>query len=362
MLVSTLFLLLRPSQQYSAHPALSYSQHISTSRLESLSKAPPSFREHGIELLDLVSNDSKERLKKLPQEASEVNHSFYRKTEDEAQQKTDAEASQPSASSTDQPNAQASKPYTIHLGPLAQSSRPAMDIFADAVKSHRVPDSEKYELLCRIRLAHALGEGRDSERQAIVTARLLALAVYAHTHPETQAQSTIFLYDTDLINRVSELLQQDKGVPVTLQTAAISALDALARYRGRMGEVLSGINAGVNHGILMSLLRKTVQDVCDSTSPLPNTFVDALISFITYIASHTSGGNMVVGAGLVPLLIQVIGIPHQLRLPIVSRTMQLIDNILIGYPNAFTIFCNSRGLDALTERIQVQTNSRYLFL
>lgn len=344
---------MRPSQQYSSHPALSHSQHISNSRLESLVKAPPSFREHGIELLDLVSSDSNERLKKLPQEASEVNFTFYRRTEHEAQN-ADAEQGKPSASSAHQPSAQAPAPYTIHLGPLAQSSRSSMEIFADTVKSHQVPDSEKYELLCRIRLAHALGADRESERQAIVTARLLALAVYAHTHPETQAQSTIFLFDADLVNRVGDLLQQDKGVHVVVQTAAIFALDALARYRGKMAEVLSAVNAGVNHGILMSLMRKSVQDICVEASVLPNIFMDALVSFITYIASHSSGGNMMVGAGLVPILIQLIGITHQQRLPIVSRTMQLIDSVLTGYSNAFTIFCNSGGIDALTGRMQVR--------
>ena len=125
---------------------------------------------------------------------------------------------------------QSSVPHTVHLDPLAQSSRHAMHFFADAVGFHQVPDSEKYELFCRVRIAHALGAGREDEREKLVIARLLAIAVYGHTHSESQAQSSLFLYDTDLVNRIAELLQQDREVPVMVQMATISALDALAGY------------------------------------------------------------------------------------------------------------------------------------
>ncbi|THH06601.1 hypothetical protein EW145_g3974 [Phellinidium pouzarii] len=352
VLVATLLLLLRPSQQYTSQPALSHSLHISTSRLASLAKVPPSLREHEIEMLDLVSDKGEKRIESLPQEASEVNFTFYRKGEEQAEKFNGERSDIFEASARPQLGVQSSTPHNVHLGPLIQSSRSAMEDFADAVKSHQVPDNEKYELLCRIRMGWALGPGREEERRMLVVSRLLAIAVYAHTHPESQAQSTLFLYDTDLVNRIAELLQQDCDVPVMVQTAAIAALDALARYRGKIAEVLAAVNAGVNHGILMSLFRKTISDISSLESTLPNLFVDALISFITFIASHASGGNMVVGAGLVPLLIQIFGITHPQRLSIVSKTMQLVDNVLAGFMNAFTIFCNSRGVEALTERIR----------
>lgn len=353
VLIATLLLLLRPSQQYSSQPALSHSLHISTSRLESLAKTVPTLREHGIEMLDLVSKKGEKSVEDLPMEASEVHFQFYRKDDDSANKAKDEheggvfEASSNTHSSTHQ-----SLSHVVHLGPLSQSSRSAMDIFADAVKSHQVPDNEKFELLCRIRFAHALGAGREDERQKLVISRLLAIAVYVHTHAESQAQSSLFLYDTDLVSRVGELLQQDRDVPILVQMAALSALDAFARYRGKISEVFSAVNVGVNHGILMSLLRKTVLDISNPNSTIPNLFVDALISFVTYISSHQNGGNMLVGAGLVPLLIQIIGVENVERLSVIPKTLQLLDNLLYGYSVAFTLFCNSRGVEALVTRIK----------
>ena len=364
ILVATLMLLLRPSQQYSSQPAVSHSLHISTQRLESLAKVPPSFREHGLEMLDLVSDRGKKQVEELPQETSEVNFAFYRKGEEHVEKdKEESEDVFDSKSTHHHAHASipSSAPHVVHLGPLAQSSRSPMDILADAVKSHQVPENEKFELLCRIRNAWVLGQGRQEERRKLVITRLLSIAVYAHTHPESQAQASLFVFDTDLVNRIADLLQLDRGVPDMVQTAALASLDGLARYRSKVHEVLGAVNAGVNHGLLMSLFRRTVSDIAHEESVLSNYFVDALLSFVILIASQSTGGTMVVGAGLVPLLIQIIGITHPQRLPVVSKTMQLVDNILYGYMTAFTIFCNSRGVDVLTERIQVCRDSCYPF-
>ena len=37
----------------------------------------------------------------------------------------------------------------------------------------------------------------------------------------------------------------------------------------------------------------------------------------------------------------------------VSKTMQLVDNVLYGFTNAFQLFCNNRGVETLVDRIEV---------
>lgn len=157
--------------------------------------------------------------------------------------------------------------------------------------------------------------------------------------------------------QIAEFLHLDRGIHSAVQTAAISALDGMGRYRSKIQELLTAVNAGVNHGILMSLVRKTVTDISSPESTLPNSFVEALISFVTFIASHASGGNMIVGAGLIPLLIQLIENKVSSRLSIVSKAMQLVDNVVYGFPNAFQLFCNARGIDAVVQRIEVSSHS-----
>lgn len=361
-MILALNLLLRPSQQYSAQPSVSHALSISTPRLQSLAKRWPHLHEYGIGLVDLFNGKNTPELDALPADAREVNFSFYRTDFDVGTTSKDGNAdadvfdvSQSSPRKAPAPPAASSSgALNIHIDEHGLANKSVMDVLADAIETYSVPDSEKFELMCRIRAAMALTKGNDSDREKLVIIRLLAIAIFGHTHPESQAASAIFLYEPDLIAHIAELLQVDRNVPVIVQTAAIAALDALARYRNKIQEVLTAVNAGVNHGILMALVRKTISDVANPQSTLPHSFVEALLSFVTFIASHAAGGNMIVGAGLIPLLIQVVDnkLPH--RLPVVSKTMQLVDNVLYSFANAFQLFCTSRGVETLVDRIEVR--------
>ncbi|KAJ6593931.1 hypothetical protein B0H19DRAFT_1215807 [Mycena capillaripes] len=358
VLILALNLLLRPSQQYSAQPSVSHALNISTPRLQSLAKRWPHLREYGISLVDLASRQGSATVDALPSEAREVQFSFYRtdesgRNDQDTKMDTDPEPPQSSPRKAAPPTP-ASSAVSIHIDNAVLQSKTDVDILADIIEKYSVPESEKFELMCRTRAAIVLEHGNEAEREKLVVVRLLAIAIFGHTHPEAQATTSLFLYEPDLINHIAELLQIDKDVPVSVQTAAIAALDALAHYRNRIQEVLAAVNAGVNHGILMALIRKTVVDVANPDSALPHSFAEALLSFVTFIASHASGGNMVVGAGLIPLLIQVIEnrLPH--RLPLVSKTMQLVDNVLYSFTNAFQLFCASRGVDVLVDRIEYE--------
>ncbi|KAF9029021.1 hypothetical protein BDZ89DRAFT_1101623 [Hymenopellis radicata] len=356
VLILTLKLLLRPSQQYSAQPAVSQSLSISTPRLQSLAKRWPQLREYSVSLVDLAVPNDNFDVAALPAEAREVHFSFYR-TEPSSTSDKDKpmDTDTPEASSSPAPKSQAGA-VTLHIDESALQAKSEMAVLADAVEHYSVPDSEKFELLCRIRAASVLQKGREGDREKVVVIRLLAIAIFGHTHPETQASSSIFLYEPDLIIHVAELLHTDKNIPSLVQTAAVAALDALARYRSKMQEVLTSVNAGVNHGILMGLLRKTVADITSPESSTPNSFVEALLAFLSLLASHAAGGNMVVGAGLIPLLIQILENRHPDRLPVLSKTMQLVDNVLYSFTNAFNLFCTSRGVDVLVERIEFEIN------
>ena len=314
--------------------------------------------EYNIGLVDLVGEQSEDVMERVPQEAREVNFSFY-KTQSTAEQEkkpepvADAVPATPRKTVTPAPISNA---VHIRIDEQKLSSQSAMETLKETIEAYSVPESETFELLCRIRSASSLVKEKKTEREKLTIIRLLAIAIYGHTHSETQAMSALFLYEPDLIPHIAELLQVDPRISTHIQTAAIGALDALARYKSKVQEVLSAVNAGVNHGVLMALMRNMVTHIADPESTLPHSFIEALLSFITYIASHASGGNMIVGAGLIPLLIQIMEIKASSRLPVISKTMQLVDNVLYTYQNAFSLFCASRGVDVLVERIEVRVH------
>ncbi|KAF9460708.1 hypothetical protein BDZ94DRAFT_1323842 [Collybia nuda] len=358
VVILALNVLLRPSQQYSAQPTINNALKISTPRLESLAKRWPYLREYGIGLVDLAGSMGSPEIDGLPTEVREVNFGFYRtEVAVEGGQEQDMETDVFEAQATPRKantstTSSGSGAITIHIDEQKLASKSAMDVLADTLELYLVPEDQKFELLCRIRVASVLSKDREVDRAKLIIVRLLAIAIYGHTHSESVATTSLFLYEPDLIVHIAELLQIDRNIPIDVQTAALATLDSLGRYRNRNQEVLTAVNAGVNHGILMALVRKTVTDIADPDSTIPQSFIEAILSFVTLITSQASGANMVVGAGLIPLLIQMIDNKLPKRLLVVSKAMQLMDSVLYSFTNAFNMFCTSRGVEVLVDRIE----------
>jgi E3 ubiquitin-protein ligase HUWE1 len=109
--------------------------------------------------------------------------------------------------------------------------------------------------------------------------------------------------------------------------AAFVALEAILRYRSKATEVLSAVNANVGHGILMSCFRSLVarlsSDQGESSGsffsmalgvinhavlPLdaPHDLMDSILAFLGFAATIPGANNMLVGAGIIPLLIDLV--------------------------------------------------------
>jgi E3 ubiquitin-protein ligase HUWE1 len=337
VLTSVLQLILRPAQQYSAQPSVAQALRITPAKFQALARHWPVYSEHGLSLADLASGGADEiaAVESLSPECSDLTFTFYRRE----------------TSSMDA--LQATGPTTIHLSALSQSQQEPFDILVSTVQTYQVPPDDHVELLSRIRAHWIMGKGRSEQRSKLTVIRLLSLAIFCHTHQEQEAQTSILMYEPDIVGHISSLLQLGKDIPPPVRTAALAALDALSRYRGRTQDVLSGVNAGVNHGLLMTLLRRTIHDMADPSNDIPQSFIEALLSFISFLATHTAGGNMLIGAGIIPLLIEVTKNQLPRCLAIVSKTMTLIDNILYGYQNAFQVFVGAGGVNVMVDRVKV---------
>ncbi|OAD77605.1 hypothetical protein PHYBLDRAFT_108846, partial [Phycomyces blakesleeanus NRRL 1555(-)] len=124
----------------------------------------------------------------------------------------------------------------------------------EGVQLVKLDVDDKLTLANGIRIAKYITN--PTSRRQLVVIRLLALAIMGHTVSETGAHTRVFQYDPQLITSIVELLQPEKAMPVEVQTCALYALEALARYRGKLPEMLAAVNASANHGVLMQMLRK----------------------------------------------------------------------------------------------------------
>jgi E3 ubiquitin-protein ligase HUWE1 len=151
-----------------------------------------------------------------------------------------------------------------------------------------------------------------------------------------------------LINQIADLLVPGRDVGDSVIAAAVFALDAMTRHRPT--DVLTTISAHVSHGIIMNLLRSVVDRLVAGTEVLHET-VDSILGFVAYISGQTSHGNLLVAAGLVPVLLQMLDAKGFRRLQYISRACGLLDTAFI-HPQALPAFAAADGMNVVVGKIK----------
>ncbi|KAK3827071.1 MAG: hypothetical protein J3R72DRAFT_374295 [Linnemannia gamsii] len=174
----------------------------------------------------------------------------------------------------------------------------------------------------------------------------------SHVLSEAIIVEKFFAFEPEIIQSLTDLIHPDHKVPFPVQTVALFALDGLAHLRNRQPDVLTAINASASHGVLLYALRKITAGLDSEDAPYPQDFLDAMFAFISYIISSQTGGNMVISAGLVPVLLQLLPNKHSSQLKNVTKSITLLDSLVYGFSTAFTSFCTSGGLNMLVARMK----------
>ncbi|KAF9571966.1 hypothetical protein EC968_010503 [Mortierella alpina] len=389
---SCLRLLLRPAQRHSAQRSARSIFSVSQDRLLALSHSWGS-KVHGLDLLQLADENAT-----IPDKLSSLHFQFYRtlsqskptattpaatteatplttsSTSSTSATSTSASASasvistaaskqrRASASGSSSTNATSSTAsasasegvVVIHAADVRDFGTTDYEILAHFVKEYQIPEEHQFSLLNRIRVATAIKNAQD--RRRLLNVRLLAIAVMAHVLPEAVVIDKFFAFEPEIIQSLTDLIHPDHKVPYDLQTVALFALDGLAHLRNKQADVLTAVNASASHGVLMYMLRKVISGLDTENAPYSQDFLDAMFAFVAYVISSQSGGSMVISAGLVPVLLQLLTNKHASQLKNVTKGISILDSLIYGFGAAFTSFCTSDGLSLLVARMKEEVD------
>ncbi|KAF9935205.1 hypothetical protein FBU30_006290 [Linnemannia zychae] len=398
ILESCLRLLLRPAQRHSAQRSARSIFTVSQDRLLALAHSWGS-REYGLDLQQLA-DDSTE----IPERLRSVSFQFFRTVTPTRPSTTDSpitpstsltapssststtsaaatplNASAASTSASGKPRRRSSLGVlssqasiastgttTSGLSPTSeglvviQVSDPQQlgatdyDILNHLVQEYKVPEEYHFQLLSRIRIATAIQDPK--RRRQLLLIRILAIAVMSHVFSEAIIVEKFFAFEPEIIQSLTDLIHPDHKVPFSVQTVAIFALDGLAHLRNKQQDVLTAINASASHGVLLYALRKVIAGLDSENVPYPQDFLDAMFAFISYIISSQTGGNMVISAGLVPTLLQLLSNKQTSQLKNVTKSITILDSLIYGFGSAFTSFCTSDGLNILVARMKEEVD------
>ncbi|KAL2821931.1 hypothetical protein BJX63DRAFT_427294 [Aspergillus granulosus] len=239
--------------------------------------------------------------------------------------------------------------------------------------SQEVPEDLKFELLNRIRTAKGLVTSQAT-REQILAIRILAITNLAYIYPEPLFQQKILQYDMELPKRLQITYQLgelvhlgasgDLSVSRTLQTFAIQALDGLAKHKARAIDVCAALSVNVNHGVLMFLTRKAVNELSiendGDDDGSQDEWRDALLALLrTLPGSSTRTPETLVAAGLIPMFVDVLNLRTDKARRVYSRVMEFLDSFVLAVRDAFGILTNAKGFDALSDLIDFETKSSF---
>ncbi|EAW10523.1 E3 ubiquitin-protein ligase TOM1 [Aspergillus clavatus NRRL 1] len=245
----------------------------------------------------------------------------------------------------------------------------------DLLASHlgELPNESKYELLHRIRTAQGL-VASSSSREEILAIRLLAITNLAYVYPETLFQQKILQYDMEQPKRLQLAFQLGELVhlgasgdlPVSriLQTIGLYALDALAKHKSRAIDVCAALSVNVNHGILMFLTRKVVNELAseerDKDEAYQDEWRDALLALLrTLPGSSTRTPETLVSAGLIPMFVDILNLRTEKARRVYSRVMEFLDTFVHAVRDALATLTNAKGFDAISDLIDYETKTSF---
>lgn len=230
-----------------------------------------------------------------------------------------------------------------------------------------LPPASKYEIFHRIRASKAL-MGSNESRQQLLAVRLLAINNLAYIHNEANFLEKVLRQDADetrrfqLVYQLAELIHPtahgNVDVPLWLQAVALALLEAISNFQARCQDVLSALNANVNHGILLYVIRKAVAGMKeDDESDKGNQVTEMdewrnnLFSLTLHLSMSTRVGSEMVSAGLMDILVEILNIRSAVAQRNHSMVLAFLDGLIWTYQNAFTAFFNAKGLDAVSQLV-----------
>jgi E3 ubiquitin-protein ligase HUWE1 len=227
-----------------------------------------------------------------------------------------------------------------------------------------IPKTSRYEFLNRLRVAKAIVGSAESRREALAV-RLLAITNLAYIHPEATFVEKALRQDADetrrfqLVYQLAELIRPSADgvtlVPLSLQAIALALLEAISNFQARYQDVLSALNANVNHGILLYVIRKAVAGMKEdpegddgSQITEADEWRNNLFSLTLHMSMATRIGNEMVSAGLMEILVEILTTRSRIAQRNHSMVLAFLDQLIWAYPNAFQAFFNAEGLDTVS--------------
>ncbi|KAI9708647.1 MAG: hypothetical protein M1820_003865 [Bogoriella megaspora] len=258
--------------------------------------------------------------------------------------------------------------------PFSQVTKSTAEELLDA-KLSILPDDSRFDFLNRVRTSYAVLKS-PSDREDLVSIRLLAIANLAYMYTETNFAQKIAQMDSDqprqlqIVQQLAQLIQpsQEHDLPFSmeLQTIVFNTFEALGKQKQKASDIMAALNVNVNHGVLFYVMRKAAAQIATTESYPDSTteeeWREALFSLLIALpgSSHSSRNvaEQMVSAGVLDILVEVLKLRTDKAEQSQGKILNFLDNFVHNVRDAYLALINARGFDAIADLVadQVRTS------
>ncbi|KAI5180103.1 E3 ubiquitin-protein ligase HUWE1 [Nematocida sp. AWRm80] len=211
------------------------------------------------------------------------------------------------------------------------------------VSAKSVPKTETKRLAHYLRTAISKEE---HQKESLRIIRLLALSTMIYyKHIELSI-------DTEFISKdVVEVLGIINTEGYRIKEAALCMLDALFRMRIRHASVVSLMNLHLYDGMIMTLLRRTIEE------EMPEPFLCAFYNFLSSIFASTAGASALCSAGVVQYICMTLSERTDISFRKKGRLVAGTNTFLFTIPTTFPRFLAENGMGILAKELLKGVNA-----
>lgn len=290
------------------------------------------------------------------------------RTPRQAQSTTTAESPVTPAFTPGQPSSKAAGPKTFELSADKVSNSDLHELMKQGLAD--LPETVHYEFLHKLRTAKLLAGG-NSGRDDAIALRMLAIANSGYVYGDKDFHTKVGQQDADeprrlqLAYQLSELVHPpsngERGISLELQTFVLSALEALAKHKGKAADICTALSVNVNHGVLFYLVRKLVAGLASETAPADyleeDQWRDALFSLLnTLPGAQQRTGEGMVSAGLLEILVEALKLRTEKAERNHPKILNFLDTFVYNLRDAFQALVNAKGLDIIADMMEYEVN------
>lgn len=255
------------------------------------------------------------------------------------------------SSSAEQQNSNAEGLATLHISAEEVRESPAEKLLDKIFAT--LPKESWFVALNKARVAKACVNTEQGLmlRKELCKIQLLAMSFAATTFSGPTMETKILSKTPNILRQIADLVSPEyQNIPIKMRVLALETLDNMANQPNKVSEILTALSANVNHGTLMSVIRNTISDL-KANVEIDEDFTCALFLVILQLAQAPNAGTILVTAGIIPLLLEIV----QIDTPYVRtlfNAIELVDHIVMDIPSTFQAFIQANGIDILIKTIQ----------